>query len=263
MLKKAIIVVSLGSSYTEACEDGILPIENAIREEFVDYKVVRAFLSGVIRNKLENKYSLQIDSPAEAIERLLRHGYTQIYLQPTLVIPGKEYDRLSDIVREYNDISEYTEVLLGKPLLHTDTDLQYIVDSIINKKQLKYPDSILVYMGHGTTHFANSIYFRLLCMVRRVCSMIYFTVTESAPSFQEVVAEIAERGIKFVVLVPFTIVAGNHVLKDMVSDDPASLKSQFQRAGVEAECLIRGLGGEIAVQRLFVRHLYDLMGDDV
>ena len=263
MLKRAIVVVSLGTSYPEACDGGILPIENAIREEFRSYKVVRAFLSGRIRNKLAREYSLQIDSPAEAIERLLHHGYTRIYLQPTLVIPGIEYDRLASIVREYNAISEYVVVELGTPLLHTDTDLQYVVENIIENKQRNYPDSVLVYMGHGTEHFANSIYFRLLSLIRRSCSTIYFTVIDSAPSFQEEVTEVAASGIGKVILLPFTIVAGNHVLTDMASDSAGSLKSRFEQAGIEAVCLLTGLGGNAAVQDLLVQHLQDLIGDEV
>ena len=261
MLKNAIIVVSFGTSYESACNSGILPIENAIKKKFFDYKVVRAFTSGIIRRKIKQRDNVAIDSPAEAIEKLMRSGYTNIIVQPTLLIPGIEYEKLSCIVEEYKNISSWVNIFLGKSLLHDDSAIKELSGCISGCYNHIDENTALVLMGHGTVHFANSIYYKLLSHARKFRSNVFITVVESDPSFEDVVCEIAEMGIKKVILKPFMIVAGDHVINDMSSDEESSLKSLFAKNNIECECIHEGIGGCSFVHNIFIKHIEDLTVD--
>ena len=261
MLKSAIIVVSFGTSYERACNRGILPIESAIKEKFFDYKVVRAFTSGIIRRKIKNRDNVIIDSPAEAIEKLMRSGYTNIIVQPTLLIPGIEYEKLHCIVEEYKNVSSWVNISLGKSLLYNDSDIKELSGCISECYNNIDKKTAIVFVGHGTAHFANSIYYKLLSHARKLRKNIFITLVESDPSFADVVSEIADMGIKKVVLKPFMIVAGDHVLNDMASDEDSSLKSLFFKKNIECECILEGLGGCSFVHNIFIRHIENLIVD--
>ena len=56
-MKKAILVVSFGTSFDETREKTIGAIEKEIAKEFPDYIVKRAFTSGVIMNTLLKEVS--------------------------------------------------------------------------------------------------------------------------------------------------------------------------------------------------------------
>ena len=51
-MKKAIVVVSFGTSYLEQLKNSIENVEGKIREKFKDYDVYRAFTAHMIIRKL-------------------------------------------------------------------------------------------------------------------------------------------------------------------------------------------------------------------
>ncbi len=263
MFKRAIVIVSFGTSHDQALNTGIVPIEQEVRTRFGGCKVARAFISSTIRNKLKSRDNVHIDSPAEAIERLLRSGYYNIILQPALVIPGKEYEALVGVVKEYQNISDIVDIVIGTPLLHSEADVKEFA-VCVEKYISELDDSTaFVLMGHGTEHFANAIYHRLLNIIRKRSDQFFLTLIDGEPTFAEAVEEIREAGFKKALIRPMLITAGEHALVDMASDADDSLKSQFIRAGIECQCLLEGLGSCDVVQNIFIRHIQDLIADDV
>ena len=59
-MKKAILVVSFGTSYHETRKKTIEVCENKIKESFKDYDFYRAFTSGMIINKLKKRDNMFI-----------------------------------------------------------------------------------------------------------------------------------------------------------------------------------------------------------
>ena len=72
-MKKAILVVSFGTSFDETREKTIGAIEKEIAKEFPDYIVKRAFTSGVIMNNLA-KRGIIIPNVVTALEELSAQG---------------------------------------------------------------------------------------------------------------------------------------------------------------------------------------------
>ena len=67
-------------------------------------------------------------------------------------------------------------------------------------------------------------------------------------------AAVKKGGYKRVVLEPLMVVAGDHANNDMAGDDKDSWKSQFEAAGYQVECLLRGLGENETIRQIYVEH---------
>lgn len=93
--KKAVLVVSFGTSYTDALEGCIAPTEAAIAAALPGRDLRRAFTSGMIMRKLERRDGLVIDDVPRALTRLLDEGYDDVVIQPTHIMNGEEYDKLA------------------------------------------------------------------------------------------------------------------------------------------------------------------------
>ena len=96
-MKKAILVVSFGTTIRETRQANIDVLEQEIQAAYPDREIRRAFTSGMVRAKIYEEEGLRIDPPAAALENLRRDGFEDVIVQPTHIIPGDEYDRLTAI----------------------------------------------------------------------------------------------------------------------------------------------------------------------
>ena len=60
-------------------------------------------------------------------------------------------------------------------------------------------------------------------------------------------------------MLPFMLIAGDHALNDMASDEEDSWKVAFESAKIEVIPVVRGLGELPAIAELFIDHLYETM----
>ena len=84
--KKGILVVSFGTSHLDTLERTITAVEQYIAAQFPEYRVYRAFTSGMILRKLKRKENLTFDNVEEALERMAADGIETAVIQPTHVI---------------------------------------------------------------------------------------------------------------------------------------------------------------------------------
>ena len=68
-------------------------------------------------------------------------------------------------------------------------------------------------------------------------------------------AAVKKGGYTRVVLQPLMVVAGDHAANDMAGDGDDSWKSQFEAAGYEVECVMKGLGELKGIQDLYAEHV--------
>ena len=92
--KKGILVVSFGTSHLDTLERTIAATERYLAVQFPEYRVYRAFTSGMILRKLKRKENLTFDNVEEALERMAADGIETAVIQPTHVINGIENDRM-------------------------------------------------------------------------------------------------------------------------------------------------------------------------
>ncbi len=252
--KKAILVVSFGTSYNDSREKTIEAIENKMAEAFPDYEQRRAFTSQTIINKLAERDGLEIDNVEQAMERLISDGIGTVVVQPTHVMNGIEYEEMCEAIAPYED--KFADLKIGTPLLTSNEDYENVINGITAEiPELTQEDTAVVFMGHGTEHYSNATYAALDYRFKALgFDNVFVGTVESYPDFDKVLQDVNESGLKKVVLYPFMIVAGDHANNDMAGDEEDSWKTMFKKEGYEVECVIKGLGEFECVQDLFVEH---------
>ncbi len=251
--KKAMLVVSFGTSYADTREKTIGAIEKRIAEKFDDYEVRRAFTSKVIIRKLKERDGIEIDTVSEALDRLKAEGFDTVVVQPTYVMNGNEFDGL---MREIEPFRGDFKMACGKPLLTDSEDYDRAVDIIAGEVEMVGDkDTAVVFMGHGTEHYADSAYAALDYRFKaRGRKNVFVGTVEGYPDTGQVIGYVKKYGYKKAVLLPFMIVAGDHANNDMAGDGDGSWKSEFVKNGIETECIIRGLGEYEEIQEMFAEH---------
>ena len=86
--KKAILIVSFGTSYENTRKRTIDAIERDIADAFPVCPAYRAWTSKMIIAKLKKRDGIIIHTVKEAMEHMLLYGITDVIVQPTHVING-------------------------------------------------------------------------------------------------------------------------------------------------------------------------------
>ena len=251
---KEILVVSFGTSYNESCQKAIGAIENEISKAFPEYIVRRAFTSSIIIDILNKNYNILVDNVEKALERAVSDGIKEIVVQPTHIINGREYNKISDILKKY--AKNFDKMTIGKPLLSCENDFKRVMSALIKDSSVyDNEDTAICFMGHGTDVEANNIY----CKLQRIFNLAgfknYFIGTvEAYPSIHDIVKLVQNGQYKNVVLKPLMVVSGEHVNNDMAGDNEDSWKTVFKKAGYNTDCILTGIGELFEIQKIYVEH---------
>ena len=154
-MEKGILVVSFGTSHLDTMKKTISVIEQEISERFQEYRVYRAFTSGMIIRKLKRTENLAVDTVQEALNRMKEDGIEDVIVQPTHIINGVEYDRMMKDLME--NMFLFRRIRVGKPLLSSVDDYKKSIHAVMAETRLE-DDEMLGLMGHGTDQHANSAY---------------------------------------------------------------------------------------------------------
>ena len=253
--KPVILVVSFGTTVNETREKTIGAIEKEIAVTYPDHEIRRAFTSQIVIDRLAKRDGLKVDNVEQAMKRLVKDKVKDLIVQPTLIMNGHEYDEKMEAIKPFE--KRFASIRYGQPLLISDADFTETASILIeNTKQFNAEDTAVVFMGHGSDHEANAVYFRLDRLLKARGSNRYFVGTvEEEPSIEEIMVELGHIGVKRVVLLPLMIVAGDHAVNDMAGDDEDSWKSILEHEGFEVIPILRGLGEYPEMQKIFVRHV--------
>lgn len=252
--KKALLVVSFGTSHTETREKTIGAIEKNIASAYPNHEVRRAFTSGMILKVLEKRDGIVIDNVAEAMNRLVSDGFEEVLVQPTHVIPGDEYDEMVGDVIMFED--RFDKVSIGTPLLYDTEDYRKVISAVMEQ----FPDlgerEALVLMGHGTEHPINAVYAALDYMFKDMgYPNVFVGTVEAYPGVETALKQVEAFRPEKVILMPLMVVAGDHAINDMAGDEEDSWKSIFEKAGCKVECILKGLGEFQAVRDIYLEHI--------
>ena len=255
--QQAILVVSFGTSHHDALTNSIQAIEQDIQKENPSIPVFRAFTSGMILKKLRERDGMEIPDPAAALEQLKQQGVRRVAVQPTHMIPGDEYEKLLAVCREYKDSFEVLRV--GQPLLSQPADLTRCVQEVVREYPCE-PGTALVLMGHGSESQANDRYCALAAeFAAQGYRHVFLGTVESEPDGEAVLAMVRASGFFQARLAPLMVVAGDHAKNDLAGEEENSWKQMFQRAGIQTECVLRGLGECAGIRKLYCEHLAELL----
>ncbi|EKS7765827.1 sirohydrochlorin cobaltochelatase [Edwardsiella piscicida] len=252
-MKKALLVVSFGTSYRETGEKNIAACERDLASHCPDRDLFRAFTSGMIIRKLRQRDGIAIDTPLQALQRLAEQGYQDVTIQSLHIINGDEYEK---VVREVQSMRPlFSRLTLGAPLLSSHEDYVQLMRALRQQMPPLGAQEKVVFMGHGATHHAFAAYACLDHMMRAQGFPACVGAVESYPQVDILIESLAREGVRAVHLMPLMLVAGDHAINDMASEEADSWRTQFNAAGIPATPWLNGLGENPAVRAMFVAHL--------
>ncbi|MGH4052443.1 MAG: sirohydrochlorin cobaltochelatase [Clostridium sp.] len=263
-MKKAILVVSFGTTYCDTRKVTIDKIEEKIKNTFVGYEIRRAFTSHVILKVLKKRDNIYIDTPEEALEKLKNEGYNDVIVQPLHVIPGSEFDYINDVVNTYKESESFQNIVIGRPLINFKGEEpgvpdDYAIMLTALSKQLPPSDTVIL-MGHGTSHIANAAY----CYFERVLrdkgfENVHLATVEGYPTLDRIMPNIIAQSSREVILMPLLLVAGEHVRNDMAGESKNSWKSILVKEGFKVKIYLHGLGENSDIQDIYIQHINDVI----
>jgi sirohydrochlorin cobaltochelatase len=231
--EKELLVLSFGTSYNDSRRLTIGAIEDSLEKAFPEFSVRRGFTANIIIDHVNRK---------------------TLVVQPTHLMNGLEYNDLIEQVGAKSDA--FDKVVFGKPLLTSDDDFKRVENAIVDwTKEYDDGKTAICFMGHGTEAESNAVYQKMQDLLTADGHTNYFVGTvEAAPSVDDVLKLVQAGDYERVILEPLMVVAGDHANNDMAGDEEDSWKSVFEAAGYDVTCLIRGLGENEEIRKLYVEH---------
>ena len=249
-----LLVLSFGTSFNDSRRLTIGAIEDQLEKSFPDYSVRRGFTANIVIDHVAKRDGEKIDDINESLKRAVDNGVKNLVVQPTHLMNGLEYEELKGDIAQYSDA--FDKIAIGQPLLSSDDDFSRVENAIVDwTKDYDDGETAIVFMGHGTSADSNGVYQKMQDLLTKDGHTNYFVGTvEATPSLDDVMAAVKKGNYKRVVLEPLMVVAGDHANNDMAGDDKDSWKSQFEAAGYQVECLLRGLGENETIRQIYVEH---------
>lgn len=239
-MKKAIVVVSFGTTYDDTRAKTLEVIEKSIEDEFSDYYVTRAYTSSIVLKRLKAR-GFDIQGIEECLESLEK--YEEVILQPTHIIAGYEYEKILKATQKFKN--KFNNIVIGKPLLYNEEDYNS-VSSFINTNFGSFKGKVLL-MGHGSDHSSDEAYKRLQGLLNE---NIYIATVEGSITFEDIKTNLENERV---LLAPFMIVCGDHGNNDMAGSED-SWKAHLEEVGCTVSLSLKGLGEYEEIRSIFISH---------
>ena len=235
-MKDALLTVSFGTTHEDAEQSCIRPVEDALRAAFPDWEVCRAWTSRIIVRRMAARGTV-IENEQEAINRLRSEGREKIVIASTHIIPGQEYDRLTEAAGD---------LPVSAPLLSTEDDLMWMA-GLLHDVAYEEGRTLLV-MGHGTEHRADAVYAGLRAALPETVKL---ACVEGEYGLEGILDDLEAVPGRRLTLMPLMLVAGDHAKNDLAGDDD-SWKTRLLARGFDVNVRLQGLGALQPVQQRIV-----------
>ena len=255
--KDAMVVMSFGTTYKDTRVKTIDATVDAIKAAHPNTKVVTAFTSHIIRDRIQQKEGITYPTPEEALAELKKDGYTRVALASLDVIPGMEYNYDAAVYNLYKN--DFKKMTLGTSLMYwmgQENQTDQVIETL-KAVQSQFPklgkeDGLLI-MAHGTPDPSNAYYSVIQDRIHTLgMKNVFIYTVEGTPNLEQVIPQLKLHGIKHVTLMPFMMVAGDHANNDMAGNEPDSHKSILEKEGFKVDTYIHGLGENQNIRNLFV-----------
>ncbi len=256
--KKALLLVSFGTSYNDTRAVTLDAAYEDFKAKFSGYDVYRAFTAQIIIDKLKERDNLEVMNVPEAFEMLKKEGYGTVMVQSLHVMNGAEYHEVIKAAIPYGNA--FKDLKFGWAMLTSHEDYVAAAEAMATTFPETKDDEAIVLMGHGTHHHANAVYsaFEKTFHVLGYDNVFVGTV-EGFPTFDDVVTELEKKGIRKVTLMPMMMVAGDHASNDMAGDEEDSWKVMLKEKGYEVDIYLHGMGEIQGIRDLFMQHAQEMI----
>lgn len=239
---KAILLVAFGSTWQQAYD----AFDNTVKEyksAFPGYDVYLSFSSAICINRAaagENTAARPFYEPKYWLEAFGRVQYSEIIVQSMQVIPGEEFSRVVNAMKDFGNNSNgdlddkymsQVTLKMGMPLMYTEADAKTLASALDTNFKKYAQQGAMLFMGHGNpddydTYKANVRYTQLeeaLQSINSTYAKNYFVGTvDMADNFKvQVHNRMVDAGLTAgnVFCAPLMSIAGDHAHNDMAGDD--------------------------------------------
>jgi len=255
--KPAIVLVAFGT--TTNAFSTYNKIENQVKERYPGYEVRWAFTSKMVRHKVQQEQHKVLKSLPEVLKGLKAEGFTKVAVQSFLLAPGKEWEKMLQQSREIPGLT----VAVGKPLLSSKADEVKVLNVLSKEFPRDLQKNAVVLVGHGSPDLkaqATNNSFAQLLRSRYPHNVFFGMVEFEKPGKAEVLQEVKKSGATSVKIIPFLLVAGDHVQNDILGSGPESWKSELLKMGnYQVQGVRQGLGDQKELVNIFLGHLSQVM----
>lgn len=252
MKKRALVVVSFGTTHEDTMEKTIKAVEKKLEMSNPDRDIYRTFTSRIVIKRLADNKGIIVQNELQILEYLADNQYEEVLVQPLHIIPGFEYEKIKEACDKYRD--KFDCIKLSEPLLFKEEDFVNVSDVLIEEmKNHEVNYDAVVFMGHGTGHDSNSSYLRLQKYFEQTEQKVLFGTVEGYPGIEDIIKSLKVNNSRNILLLPFMLVAGDHVKNDMMGNNENSWVSLLRNQGYKVTPFPKGLGEYLGIQDLFVR----------
>lgn len=258
-MSSGILLVSFGTTHRDTREKNIEAIAKAVREKYPDREVCQAYSSDRVRAILKKREHLCIPSIEEALISMRGSGIRKLTILPTHIIDGVENNKMKQIAERYRP--DFETLYIADALLEEEEDYSAAAKVLWDSLKEAAQDKTVIFMGHGSQHEADGSYEMMELALRAYAGKeIYIATVEGAVTIEEVLCRMKSSeqpsgaSGQAVLLVPFMLVAGEHAVNDMASEED-SFAAKAKAAGLDVTCLMKGLGEYEGIRELYLKHL--------
>ena len=255
--KDAIVVMTFGTTFAENRAKTIDATIEGIKAAHPGVKVVTAYTSHIIIDRVAANEGIKYPTPEEALAQLKAEGYTRVALTTLDVIPGMEYNYKLGVFNSYKQ--DFKKMTIGTPLMYWQgqeeqaDDVTEVLEAFATQFPKTKKGEGIVMMAHGTPNIANAYYAVIQEKLQEMgYDNVFIETVEGWPSMETIIPKLKAKKIKKVTIMPFMMVAGDHANNDMAGSEEDSHKSILEKEGIKVEAYIHGLGENEAVRNVFV-----------
>ena len=254
--RDAILVMSFGTTFKETRKKTIDAVTEEVQHTYPAVKVVLAFTSHIVIERVKKNEGVLYPTPEEALQKLRDEGCTRVALVSLDIIPGIEYAYKKEVFDECK--SWFHRMTLGTPLVYWQgqeekrDDVADVMAAVAKELPARAEDEAVLLMAHGTPHPANAYYAVMQDRLEKLGEeRVYIYTVEGRPHLDDIVPKLKEAGVRKVTLAPLMLVAGDHATNDMAGEEPDSHKSLLEREGFCVQTILKGIGENAAVRKIF------------
>lgn len=250
--KPAIVLAAFGTTTKAfATYDNI---DQQVKQRFPGYEVRWAFTSKKVRHKVAREKGQKLNDLGTTLGELKAAGYNRVVIQSLHIVPGEEWDK--KIVQTSREIPGL-KIALGKPLLSSPKDQEQVLQALARTFPQDLTNTVVVLMAHGSPKpEGEKTYLAFDRLLRAHYRNVFLGTVEGKPTREAAFEAVKQANPATVVLMPFMLVAGEHVAKDMLGDDPESWKSELRKQkAYRIEGVTQGLGYQQGIIDIYLDHL--------
>ena len=280
---KALLLISFGSTW-DAPQKSFKNIQERFKKQFPDRDLYFAFTSEICMTRCAQK-GWNYYAPDFYLEALGAAGYKDIAVQSLHVVPGEEFLRVKNYIKDFRNNGDHPEfakttIYLAGPLLESEEDCETVAAELHKVYGSEVAAGKLVsFMGHGNPEGldygnGNSRYPMMEKALQKL-SPNYFvaTVDMEGNLVEDLIARIKESGKTSgtMLLHPLMSIAGDHANNDLKGGvdenkpEEESWRYEMNKAGFTCtlkDCTVKGLADYPGIVNVWVSHMTKALASD-